>query len=216
MQYSLNSISEPQQLKQVKLSHNAALTTFLIPEANITLSIITALTPDGLRTSVEYILPYKKTDYQPVLNLQFASTHQQSATAAYLQQQHRQRVQLQFKADQQFLQQHRPQIPNFQFAPAVPPQTQQPSALFTANFNQQQPAQQVLPIDLRQPPIAKVIPRKRNRKNTKTTFNTAVQDQYEYDSNFDPTSLLEDNNPQSTLGYIFDQLPSTQTTDDQL
>ncbi len=63
MQQNYNTL-EAQPIKQLSLTSNASIQTFFIPEAGITVTVTTDIHPDGVRSTVNYLLPYRLHDQQ--------------------------------------------------------------------------------------------------------------------------------------------------------
>jgi hypothetical protein len=219
MQPQSTLISEANHLKQVQLTNNSTLTTFLIPEGGITVSVVNALFPEGLRTSVSYILPYNSVDYSHLRRNQLFFTqdpHNSVAQQAF-QQQHRQYVQQQTSSLQTFIPQQAtaPQTSlSQQVYPSYVTGTTQPIQSF-----QQQPTATAAStaIDLRQIPVQPVKPvakRQKTRKATKTSLLVQQVDPFEIGS---ISSLLNDPtlptvNEQQELQHLYTQLSSNPAT----
>ena len=138
-------VLDAQQVKQIPITPNSTLSTFYIPEAGITVSIVNAIYINGsvgLRTTVQYILPSAPTDQQlqpvPPNFLQLYHNHQQQ----HLQQRNSQQ-----------LQQVPPILPT-NFAPSLP------QTVVNQSTNFQIPTLPV-PFDCTPIPTQAVRPRKR-------------------------------------------------------
>jgi len=88
MQSSVNNVLELQLIKQVQISDNSTILTFLIPTTGATIVITNAVFPEGIHTSAQHIAPYTTPELTvnnrlstlPILQVQPETPRTQTAT----------------------------------------------------------------------------------------------------------------------------------------